>query len=286
MMLRCDTIAHVRSEVAHAKAHGASIGFVPTMGNLHAGHLSLVRAAKAKTDFVVVSIFVNPAQFGPQEDFTHYPRTLVEDCAALADIQTSAVFHPPVNEIYAQPCLMQVTAPELANTLCGASRPGHFDGVGLVVAKLFHIVQPDHAFFGLKDYQQCLLIQRLVQDLNFPLSVHLEPTTRAADGLAMSSRNHNLSKQQRATAPKLYATLLSLKNVLLAGDRAYAEMQQAAAQRLSAAGFDVDYVQIRRPDNLQPSGPGDQAWQVLVAVKLGPTRLIDNLRVEVIKQAT
>ncbi len=255
------------------------IGFVPTMGNLHEGHLTLVREAKKICDVVVVSIFVNPTQFGVGEDFDSYPRTLEQDSRLLADVGCDIIFAPSVEQMYgSQPRLTNISVGQITDDLCGKSRPGHFDGVAVVVTKLFNIVQPDYAFFGQKDYQQLAVIRQLVQDLNIPLEVIGVPIVRAQDGLALSSRNGYLTEEQRATAPKIYQLLKQAEQDLHEG-KALSAVLSTISDQLTQAGFVVDYVEARQP-NLQPIEQFTQNLVLFVAAKLGSTRLIDNLQVE------
>lgn len=278
-----EEIAALRTCVQAWKTQGLRIGFVPTMGNLHAGHLSLVKLARAHCDKVVVSIFVNPLQFGPNEDFERYPRTFEADCEQLRGIDTDALFYPTVAQMYPQPLTQTrvCVADDLTGVLEGASRPCHFDGVATVVCKLLNIVQPDVAVFGQKDFQQFAVIQRLVEDLQLPVALIRAPIARAADGLALSSRNQYLDETQRRIAPKLYVTLTDVALALRSGNRHFADLQQAASEQLMAAGFDaVDYVAIVDPLTLAPAQPEQQAFAVLAVARLGGTRLLDNVVIE------
>ena len=273
------TIQGLTASLAPARTTKKLIGFVPTMGNLHEGHLTLVRAAKKICDVVVVSIFVNPIQFGAGEDFDSYPRTLEQDSRLLADVGCDIIFAPSVDQMYGkQPRLTNISVSQITNDLCGQSRPGHFDGVAVVVTKLFNIVQPDYAFFGQKDYQQLAVIRQLVQDLNIPLEVIGVPIVRAADGLALSSRNGYLSEQQRAIAPTIYQLLKQAEQQLHEG-HALAQVLESISNQLTQAGFVVDYVEARQT-NLQPIAQFDRNVVLFVAAKLGTTRLIDNLQVD------
>lgn len=261
-----------------ARAARKIIGFVPTMGNLHEGHLTLVREAKKLCDVVVVSIFVNPTQFGPGEDFDNYPRTLEQDSRLLADVGCDIIFAPSVEQMYGtQPRLTNISVSQITDDLCGSSRPGHFDGVALVVTKLFNIVQPNYAFFGQKDYQQLAVIRQFVQDLNIPLEVIGVPIVRAADGLALSSRNGYLTPEQRQIAPVIYQGLKQAEEQLHQGK----DLQQVLADLktlLTDNGFVLDYVEARQP-NLLAVSQFDRDIVLFVAAKLGGTRLIDNLQV-------
>ncbi len=273
------TIQGLTASLAPARSTKKLIGFVPTMGNLHEGHLTLVRAAKKICDVVVVSIFVNPIQFGAGEDFDSYPRTLEQDSRLLADVGCDIIFAPSVEQMYGtQPRLTNISVGQITDDLCGKSRPGHFDGVAVVVTKLFNIVQPDFAFFGQKDYQQLAVIRQLVQDLNMPLEVIGVPIVRAEDGLALSSRNGYLSEQQRAIAPTIYQLLKQAEQQLHEG-HALAQVLESISNQLTQAGFVVDYVEARQT-NLQPIAQFDRNVVLFVAAKLGTTRLIDNLQVD------
>lgn len=255
------------------------VAFVPTMGNLHAGHLALVRSAREHGDCVVVSIFVNPLQFGPQEDFQAYPRSLEADCAQLAAADCDVVFAPSVAEMYPVPQQLEITPPAIANDLCGAFRPGHFQGVLTVVAKLFNIAQPTVAVFGKKDYQQLAVIRALVQQLNFSLEIVAAETLRAADGLALSSRNAYLSTQERSQAPYLHSILQTVAAQLKTGRRDWSALEQGASQELKARAWRVDYIAVRDANTLLTPSAATQNFVVLGAAWLGRTRLIDNVEV-------
>lgn len=273
------TIQGLTASLSPARAARKIIGFVPTMGNLHEGHLNLVREARKICDVVVVSIFVNPIQFGPNEDFENYPRTLEQDSHLLADVGCDIVFAPSVEQMYGnKPRLTNITVSEITNDLCGLQRPGHFDGVAVVVTKLFNMVQPNFAFFGQKDYQQLAVIRQFVRDLNIPLEVIGVPITRAEDGLALSSRNGYLSEQHRQIAPIIYQSLKAAEQELQNGV-ALAEVLESIKQKLTQSGFIVDYVEARTPE-LHKLEAFDQDVVLFVAAKLGTTRLIDNLQVK------
>ena len=273
------TIQGLTASLSPARSARKIIGFVPTMGNLHEGHLNLVREARKICDVVVVSIFVNPIQFGPNEDFENYPRTLEQDSHLLADVGCDIVFAPSVEQIYGnKPRLTNITVSEITNDLCGLQRPGHFDGVAVVVTKLFNMVQPNFAFFGQKDYQQLAVIRQFVRDLNIPLEVIGVPITRAEDGLALSSRNGYLSEQHRQIAPTIYQSLKAAEQELQNGV-ALAEVLESIKQKLTQSGFIVDYVEARTPE-LHKLEAFDQDVVLFVAAKLGTTRLIDNLQVK------
>ena len=271
------TIAEVRAEVAAARAGGKTVGFVPTMGALHEGHAALVRAAHASSGFVVVSIFVNPTQFGPKEDFAKYPRTLEADRELCTAAGANLIFAPSVGEMYPERSVTFVEVTELDADLCGPSRPGHFRGVCTVVLKLFHIVGPDVAHFGAKDFQQARIIRQMVRDLNVPVEVRVEPTVREPDGLAMSSRNRYLSPTERAVAPRIYQALQAIRARVLAGEIDVARLESALAAELYAIpGARVDYARILDADALRPLARIDRPVVAAVAVFLGTTRLIDN----------
>lgn len=280
------TLRELRAAIAQARAEGKQIGFVPTMGNLHAGHVSLVQIAAQRADFVVASIFVNPLQFGAGEDLDKYPRTLAADQEKLLAAGCHLLFHPDVAEIYPHGMGDQtrVSVPGVSEGLCGASRPGHFEGVATVVTKLFNMVHPDLAVFGEKDYQQLAVIRALVQDLNMPIQIIGAPTQRAEDGLALSSRNGYLSDEQRATAPALYRGLQTIAEELRRGARDYARLIETTQAQQRTAGFIPDYLEIRNAVNLRPAQVDDHHLVILTAAQLGSTRLIDNLVVELPRQ--
>lgn len=259
---------------------GRRIGFVPTMGNLHAGHHSLVELARARSDVVVASVFVNPTQFGPNEDFTRYPRTPEADAEGLAAHGCDVLFLPSVAELYpyGAAASVKVVVPELPDQLEGAIRPGHFDGVATVVAKLFNLVRPQLAVFGRKDYQQWLVIRRLVSDMGYPIEVVAAPIVREPGGLAMSSRNQYLSSDERARALAIHATLEWMRECVLAGGEACDSIEVRACERLELAGLVPDYAVLRRADDLGPADGVPAANLVaLIAARAGGTRLIDNL---------
>ncbi len=278
-----DTTSALRDQVRQWRVQGERVALVPTMGNLHAGHLKLVAEARQAADRVVVTIFVNPMQFGAGEDLDSYPRTPEEDRAMLEQAGADLLFTPAVAEVYPRPPAQQtrVEVPGISDILCGASRPGHFVGVATVVCKLFNMVQPDVALFGEKDFQQLLVIRLMVLDLSLPIEIIGVPTEREADGLARSSRNGYLTSEEREHAPALYQTLRAVADALAAGNSDYPALEQEAAQRLSNAGFRPDYISIRRASDLgQPDGT-EPDLVILAAAYLGKARLIDNLRVAV-----
>jgi pantoate--beta-alanine ligase len=248
------------------------------MGNLHEGHIELVRRARHLADRVVVSVFVNPTQFGPGEDLASYPRTLEEDRRKLDQVGAELVFAPSVAEVYPDGLddLTRVTVPKVARILCGLSRPGHFEGVALVVIKLFNMVQPDIAVFGEKDRQQLMVIERITRDLNMPVEIVGVPTVREPDGLAMSSRNAYLTPAERAVAPSLNRTIQRAAERLRSGDRDYRAIERGAADALASAGFQPDYFAVRRAADLDEPDSRDTEWLVLAAAVLGRARLIDN----------
>ena len=273
-------IIHTIQELRDWRREAGSVAFVPTMGNLHEGHLALVREAAKRADKVVVSIFVNRLQFGQGEDFDRYPRTLEQDAAKLAGEGVAVLFAPSEQELY--PNVAQqynVEPPNLQNELCGAFRPGHFRGVATVVAKLFNIVEPDYACFGKKDYQQLVILQGMAADLNFRVEIVPVDIGRAADGLALSSRNQYLSEAERKQAPQLYRELQAIARAVENGNRDYAALEQQAAANLKQVGWQVDYVEIRHAGNLQVAHVGDSELVVLAAARLGNTRLIDNVEI-------
>lgn len=272
-------VAALRAAIRGWRSQGQTVGFVPTMGNLHAGHHSLIKLARARTDRVVASVFVNPTQFGPSEDFERYPRTLAQDQAGLAEQGCDLLFAPEVATMYpfGPANSVSVHVPQLTDTLEGAHRPGHFDGVATVVCKLFNLVQPDVAVFGQKDFQQLKVIERMVRDLALPVKVMGAPTLRAEDGLALSSRNQYLSPAERELAPQIHATLQQMRELVLKG-HAIKVVEQAAASKLARAGFEPDYAAIRRAEDLSEPAEGEREGLVaLIAARLSSTRLIDNL---------
>ncbi|QIC68124.1 pantoate--beta-alanine ligase [Acinetobacter schindleri] len=273
------TIQGLAASLNPARSARKIIGFVPTMGNLHQGHLNLVREARKLCDVVVVSIFVNPIQFGPNEDFDNYPRTLEQDQQLLAEVGCDIVFAPSVEQMYGnKPRLTNISVSDITNDLCGLQRPGHFDGVAVVVTKLFNMVQPNYAFFGEKDYQQLAVIRQFVQDLNIPLEVIGVPIARAEDGLALSSRNGYLTEQERQTAPVIYRSLKAAEQQLHDGV-VLDTVLTGIRQTLTEAGFVVDYIEARTPE-LQKIDEFNQDLVLFIAAKLGKTRLIDNLQVK------
>jgi pantoate--beta-alanine ligase len=271
-------VIHAAAELRAALAGETGTAFVPTMGNLHAGHVSLVELAKQHGSPVVASIFVNPLQFGAGEDFERYPRTLDADCAKLATAGCDFVFAPDVAEMYPVPQTFIVQPPEaVANDLCGAFRPGHFSGVATVVLKLFNLVRPRVAVFGKKDFQQLMVIRELVRQFNLPIEIVAGDTLREADGLALSSRNAYLAPSERLQAPQLHRELATIIAAVQAGERDFDALCASASRHLKMAGWNVDYIALRDAATLQPPTPGSARLVVLGAAWLGRTRLIDNL---------
>lgn len=281
-------IIHTVVELRARLKSEPNVAFVPTMGNLHAGHMHLVKIAGQHAPCVVVSIFVNPLQFGPSEDLANYPRTLDADCEKLQAAGASIVFAPTVTEMYpdfngATNCLgqtMMISAPPIASELCGASRPGHFDGVATVVMKLFNIVMPQFAVFGKKDFQQLFIIRELVRQFNLPIQILAGDTMREPSGLAMSSRNGYLSTTQKSAAATLNECLQHIIKQIQQGNTDYSNLEKSAVNTLNNTGWQVDYVSIRSATTLQVAGKQDTQLVVLAAAKLGNTRLIDNIELQ------
>lgn len=277
-----DDLQHVLSECRHS---GETIGLVPTMGNLHEGHLTLIDAARQQCDFVLATIFVNPLQFGPTEDLDKYPRTLEADCKLLESTLCDGVFIPPVSEMYPNGVQDQtlITVPGISEGHCGASRPGHFSGVCTVVCKLFNLTQPDKAFFGEKDYQQLQVIRKMTSDLCIPVDIIGVPTVRMPDGLALSSRNSYLNIEQKKNATSLQESLQATKEKLLQGVSSIETLEREARDFLNASGLKVDYFNISHAQSLKPASNSDTELVILAAAWLGSTRLIDNIRVQLQK---
>lgn len=283
-------IIHTVAELRARLKSESIIGFVPTMGNLHAGHIDLTRIARACVNAhspdqagaggcVVVSIFVNRLQFGPKEDFGSYPRTFADDTEKCRAAGVDIVFAPTEAAMYPAPQHYLVEPPNIQHILDGAVRPGHFRGVATVVLKLFNMVRPTVAVFGKKDYQQCRVLDNMVQQLNLPIEMVLADTVRADDGLALSSRNGYLSAAERIEAPQLFAELSKLKHNILSGERNFAAMEAGVAAALDARGWKPDYIAVRRSDDLLEPSPADKKLVILAAARLGATRLIDNVEV-------
>jgi pantoate--beta-alanine ligase len=276
------TAAAVREHVRRWRNEGRRVAFVPTMGNLHAGHVTLIEAARNHGDRFVASIFVNPMQFGPNEDYAQYPRTPTQDAKMLADAGCSLMFMPDVTEIYPNGSerATRVDVPSLSRILDGEFRPGHFEGVSTIVSTLFHIVDPDVAIFGEKDFQQLTIIRRMVVDLCMPVQIVGAPTVRDADGLAMSSRNQYLTATERQTAPIIYQTLQAAAKRLQAGGSDFAGIEETGVKALADAGLKPDYFSVRRAEDLGEPAADTRHLVVLTAARLGKARLIDNIQVK------
>lgn len=280
-MLICKRISEVREVLRGQREKGSRVSLVPTMGYLHRGHLTLVEEAKRDGAFVVMSIFVNPLQFGPKEDFSSYPRDFERDAKLAEEAGVDLLFNPEVEEMYPSENLTNVEVGKLGDSLCGASRPGHFRGVTTVVSKLFHIVQPDRAYFGQKDFQQFFIICRMVRDLNFPIEVIAVPIVREEDGLALSSRNVYLSPEQRAEALVLHRSLTEAEEWLQGGERRAEVIEERIKEKIrSESSGEIDYVEIRSAANLEKTVIITEAVVIALAVRFGATRLIDNKIVE------
>lgn len=280
-MLHFSKISHVRKQINKWKQQGNKIAFVPTMGNLHAGHLALLEKAKELADKAIVSIFVNPIQFDQEKDLQAYPRTLSDDKDKLLASGCDLVFTPSVDELYPNGShITRVEVPKISELLEGEYRPGHFSGVSTVVSKLFNIVMPDIAVFGEKDFQQLMIIKKMVADLDMPVEIIGLPTIREPDGLAMSSRNGYLTSQERLIAAKFYKELQSLHKKLKEGCKDFMELQQLSIKKLNKAGFKADYIEIRKESDLMPVSAEDTDMVILGSVWLGKARLIDNVRVK------
>lgn len=281
-MIRVHDVPALRHWVGRWRRDDLSVALVPTMGGLHEGHLELVRRARQAADRVVVSLFVNPLQFGPGEDYDAYPRTLDSDTSLVDAVGAQLLFAPPVEEVYPRPLEVEtrVEVPGLSDILCGASRPGHFVGVATVVCKLLNMVQPDTAVFGEKDFQQLVVLRRMAEDLAFPVEVVGVPTVREPDGLALSSRNAYLSVDERGRAPALFAALGEAAAAVRSGEPDLEAIEREAARRMAASGLRPEYVSIRVADDLRTPGAPDRDLVILAAARLGRARLIDNLRVQ------
>ncbi len=283
IMQTVSSLAGLRAVIGRWKRSGYTIALVPTMGNLHDGHISLLNHARECADRTVLSIFVNPIQFGKGEDYDKYPSTLADDKNKLEKYGLDLLFTPDLKQLYpgGTDTDTRINVPELSNILCGESRPNHFSGVATVVAKLLGNVQPDMAFFGEKDYQQLLVIKRIAHDLCLPVDIVGLPIVREPDGLAMSSRNAYLAQSERCRAPEIYRTLKAAAESLRHGKKGIDDIEQEALDRLEKAGFRPEYVSIRRTEDLRTPIPGDTRLSILVAAWLGPARLIDNLKVRI-----
>ena len=276
-MKRCKTVEALRRELGKLRAGGKTVGLVPTMGALHEGHLTLVREARAKCDVVVVSVFVNPLQFGPNEDFESYPRRVAQDAKLLEACGADLLFVPTTETFYKPAHQTMIVNPAVQGLYCGKYRPGHFSGALTVVAKLFFAAQPEFAFFGKKDWQQAWLIAKMVSDLNWPIRIVKVPTVRGKDGLALSSRNEYLDPKSRAGAPAIRAALVSLKKAQVSGERNVARLAEEAKKTISRAGGRVQYLEIVSQKSLLPLKSVSEPAVVLVAAFFGKTRLIDNI---------
>jgi len=265
---------------------GDNIALVPTMGSLHSGHISLVRLAHEYAERVIVSVFVNPTQFGPDEDYKSYPRSLDNDRRRLSRAGVDLLFAPGNEEIYpfGEEAMTCVSVPDLSTVLCGDSRPGHFDGVTSVVSRLFNIIQPDVAVFGQKDYQQLVIIRRMVTDLHLPIKILAGQTQRQDDGLALSSRNRYLSEAERSVAPQLHGALRHCRDQIMSGNRDFAKLESEARKQLEASGFEVDYFVVRKAGDLRPPDIDSRHLVILAAARLGEARLIDNILIEAHEQ--
>jgi pantoate--beta-alanine ligase len=275
------TVAAVREQVRRWRSEGRRVAFVPPMGNLHAGHLSLIEAARRHGERFIASIFVNPMQFGPNEDYAQYPRTPTKDADMLTAAGCNLMFMPDVAEIYPNGSerATRVDVPSLSRVLDGEIRPGHFEGVSTIVATLFHIVEPDVAIFGEKDFQQLTIIRRMVADLCMAVEIVGAPTVRDSDGLAMSSRNQYLTPAEREVAPRIYQALQAAANRLQAGDTEFSSIERTGVQALTTAGMKPDYFSVRRAQDLGAPAPDTTHLVVLTAARLGKARLIDNIQV-------
>ena len=275
------TVSGLRDALKASRLKGLRIGFVPTMGNLHDGHLALVKQARSSCDVVVCSIFVNALQFGLNEDWDKYPRTYQQDCDKLRDTGCDYLFHPDDTEMYPNGLDTQsrVICPSMTDVLCGASRPGHFEGVTTVVSKLFNIVQPDEAIFGIKDYQQLAVIRRMAEDLCMPVQITAAPIHREADGLAMSSRNSYITEEERPNVTVLKNSLEWVAEQIENGSRNFSQLEAAAIQRIADAGFKTDYITVTNSKTLNPAAEDDLEITILGAIYTSAARLIDNLSI-------
>lgn len=280
-MKTLSTIQEIRQALAQERQKGRRIGFVPTLGNLHEGHMALIRAAREQADCVVASVFVNPMQFAANEDLDSYPRTLEDDQQKLIQEGTDYLFAPTAREMYPEGVNTQIIIPVLSNILCGASRPGHFTGVATICTKLFNIVQPDVSMFGEKDFQQLTIIRHMVDDLRIPVTIVGVQTGRAEDGLALSSRNAYLSPEERQAAPELYRSLRAAYESIQNGERDYYKVEQAAIEQITKAGFKNDYFHVMNRNTLETPTSADRELIILAAAQLGKARLIDNLQLDI-----
>jgi pantoate--beta-alanine ligase len=281
-MDQANSISELQQYVQHWKDHKQSIAFIPTMGNLHQGHLSLIEKGQSLCDRSICSIFVNPMQFGPNEDFNHYPRTLTRDLELLESISCDLVYMPTASELYPQGLenISQVVVTDLTDTFEGAHRPGHFTGVATIVAKLFNIVKPDISVFGKKDFQQYCVINKMTQDLNLDVEIIGQETTRESSGLATSSRNQYLNDDQTARGALIYQTLLDASKRIREGETDFTSLEQQYIEQLSQAGFEIDYFSVCNAETLKPATTGDKKLVILVTARLGETRLLDNIEID------
>jgi pantoate--beta-alanine ligase len=281
-MDQANSVSELQQYVQHWKDHKQSIAFIPTMGNLHQGHLSLIEKGQSLCDRSICSIFVNPMQFGPNEDFTHYPRTLDQDIELLESTGCDLVYMPTASELYPQGLdkISQIIVTDLSEAYEGANRPGHFTGVATIVAKLFNIVKPDISVFGKKDYQQYCVIKKMTQDLNLDVEIIGQETSREPSGLATSSRNQYLNEEQESKAGLIYATLQEAANKILNGERNFDLIEKQATSKLQQAGFDTDYFNICNADTLKSATSEDRNLVILVTTRLGNTRLLDNIEID------
>jgi pantoate--beta-alanine ligase len=281
-MNQANSVSELRQYIQHWKDHQQSIAFIPTMGNLHQGHLSLIEKGQSLCDRSICSIFVNPMQFGPNEDFNHYPRTLDEDIELLESVACDLVYMPTASELYPQGLgkISQIIVTDLTETFEGAHRPGHFTGVATIVAKLFNIVRPDISVFGKKDYQQYCVIKKMAQDLNLDVEIIGQETTREPSGLATSTRNQYLNEEQKLKAALIYRTLQEASDKIIGGQKKFAVVEKQAIDSLSQAGFDTDYFNVCNADTLKPATSGDKKLVILVTTRLGDTRLLDNIEID------
>lgn len=276
------SVSELRQYVQHWKDHKQSIAFIPTMGNLHQGHLSLIEKGQSLCDRSICSIFVNPMQFGPNEDFNHYPRTLDQDIKYLESVGCDLVYMPTASELYPQGLdnISQIMVTDLTESYEGAHRPGHFTGVATIVAKLFNIVKPDISVFGKKDYQQYCVIKKMVQDLNLDVEIIGQETSREPSGLAISSRNQYLSMEQKKKAALIYQTLQETSDRILKGEKNFASIEKQITDHFNRAGFNTDYFNICNADTLNPATAEDRKLVILVTTSLGGTRLLDNIEID------
>ena len=281
-MNQANSVSELRQYIQHWKDHQQSIAFIPTMGNLHQGHLSLIEKGRSLCDRSICSIFVNPMQFGPNEDFNHYPRTLDQDIELLESVACDLVYMPTASELYPQGLegISQIIVTDLTDTFEGAHRPGHFTGVATIVAKLFNIVRPDISVFGKKDYQQYCVIKKMTQDLNLDVEIIGQETSREPSGLATSSRNRYLNEEQKSRAALIYETLQDASDKIVRGEKDFASVEKQATDKLNQAGFDTDYFNVCNAATLKPATTGDKKLVILVTTRLGDTRLLDNIEID------